>query len=264
MIWHEYSAGKQTYNELAAKYGCSAKTIQRKIDSIPIARNKQFSAVGNVVMDVTYFGRKWGVMVFKNSLDGQILHLVFVKHETLLLYEQGIEEISRRGIYIQAIICDGKPGIFALFPDIPMQMCQFHMIKIVNRYLTRKPKTDAAKELRKIVLQLPRQSRVEFTKFFEEWQIKWNDFLNERTISVSKTTGKKRQIYTNKRLRSAVLSLKKHLPYLFTFEDYPHLNIPNTTNTLDGHFSDLKNKLRNHNGLSKERKMKYIIGFFKA
>jgi len=26
----------------------------------------------------------------------------------------------------------------------------------------------------------------------------------------------------------------------------------------------LKNKLRNHNGLSKERKMKFIDGFFKA
>ncbi|MDR1864196.1 MAG: hypothetical protein LBR08_01350, partial [Bacteroidales bacterium] len=134
LIWNEYSAGKQTYNELAIKYGCSAKTIQRKIDSVKIAENKQFSAVANIVMDTTYFGRRWGVTVFRNSLDGQILHIVFVRHETLLLYENGIKEISRRGIYIQSIICDGKPGIFALFPDIPMQMCQFHMIRIVNRY----------------------------------------------------------------------------------------------------------------------------------
>ena len=29
-------------------------------------------------------------------------------------------------------------------------------------------------------------------------------------------------------------------------------------NTIDGHFSDLKNKLRNHNGLTKERKIKFI------
>jgi len=52
--------------------------------------------------------------------------------------------------------------------------------------------------------------------------------------------------------------LKKHV------EDYPDLKIPNTTNALDGQFSDLKNKLRNHNGLSKLRKMKFIDGFFKA
>ena len=145
MLWHEYSSGKQTYSELAAKYGCSTKTIQRKIDSVKIVENKQFSAVANVVMDTTYFGRNWGVMAFKNSIDGKMLHLIFVKHETLLLYESGIKEISRRGIEVQSIICDGKPGIFAMFPDIPMQMCQFHMVEIVNRYLTRKPKLDAAK-----------------------------------------------------------------------------------------------------------------------
>jgi hypothetical protein len=249
---------------LAAKYGCSTKTIQRKLDSVQINENKQFSSVANVVMDTTYFGRNWGAMVFKNSIDGKVLYIIFVKHETLFLYETGIKEISRRGIKIQSIICDGKQGIFALFPTIPMQMCQFHMIEIVNRYLTRKPKLEAAKELRNIVLQLTKLTRVEFTKLFENWLLKWDFFLNEKSVFVSQTTGKKRQVYTHKRLRSAFLSIQRHLPYLFTFEDFPNLNIPNTTNTLDGHFSDLKNKLRNHNGLSKERKMKYIKGFFKA
>jgi hypothetical protein len=138
------------------------------------------------------------------------------------------------------------------------------MVEIVNRYLTRKPKLESAKELRGIVLQLKNMTGAEFTKVLDGWQLKWADFLNEKTVAVSQKTGKKRQNYTHKRLRSAWLSIQRHLPYLFTFEDYPHLNIPNTTNTLDGHFSDLKNKLRNHNGLSKERKMKYIIGFFKA
>jgi hypothetical protein len=51
---------------------------------------------------------------------------------------------------------------------------------------------------------------------------------------------------------------------LFVFEDYKELNIPNTTNALDGRFADLKNKLRNHNGLSKARKIKFIDGVFKV
>jgi len=46
-----------------------------------------------------------------------------------------------RRIDIKAIICDGRQGLFGLFGDIPMQMCQFHQIQIVQRYLTRKPKT---------------------------------------------------------------------------------------------------------------------------
>jgi hypothetical protein len=40
--------------------------------------------------------------------------------------------------------------------------------------------------------------------------------------------------------------------------------MPNTTNALDGSFSDLKNKQRNHNGLNLSRKKKFINGFFKA
>ena len=43
-----------------------------------------------------------------------------------------------------------------------------------------------------------------------------------------------------------------------------HLSMPNTTNAIDGQFSDLKNKLRNHNGLSEARKKKFIDEFFKA
>lgn len=53
------------------------------------------------------------------------------------------------------------------------------------------------------------------------------------------------------------------MKWLFTWYDYYELNIPNTTNAIDGHFSDLKNKLRNHNGL-KEIKMKFIDEFFKV
>ena len=107
---------------------------------------------------------------------------------------------------------------------------------------------------------MTKQSRIEFVKMLDDWYLKWYDYLNERSQMPS--TGK--TYYTHKRLRSAYLSLKKHLPYLFVFKDFPNLQIPNTTNALDGQFANLKNKLRNHNGLSKERKMKFIDGFFKA
>ena len=92
------------------------------------------------------------------------------------------------------------------------------------------------------------------------WHTKWETFLNERTKDAA--TGKSR--YTHRRLRSAYRSLKTNLPWLFTWYDNPTLNIPNTTNAIDGHFADLKNKLRNHNGLSLQRKKKFIDEFLKA
>jgi hypothetical protein len=260
VLWFLYSSGKQTYIQLAEHFCCSGKTIQRKFDKAIISKCKVFCSVAVVVMDTTYFGRGFGVMVFKNSLDGAILYKEYVRYESNALYLSGVSEISRRGIEIQAIVCDGRQGLFRLFDDIPMQMCQFHQIQIVLRYLTRKPKTQAAIELKKLTLKLTKQTKSEFVNILNNWYLRWSDYLNERSRSSS--TGK--SYYTHKRLRSAYLSLKKHLPYLFTFEDYPNLKIPNTTNTLDGQFANLKNKLRNHNGLSKARKMKFIDGFFKA
>lgn len=97
-------------------------------------------------MDTTYFGRKFGIMVFKDSITGVILLKKYVKQETNLLYFEGIKEIIRRGIKVQSIICDGRKGLFSLFGNIPMQYCQFHQIKTIRGYLTKKPKLQASKE----------------------------------------------------------------------------------------------------------------------
>ena len=259
-VWHQYTSGKQTYDQLAEQFNCSTKTIQRLLDKVVIDKRKEFSGVAVVIMDTTCFGRGFGVMVFKNSLDGVVLYKQYVRYETNALYLLGISEIIRRGITVQGIVCDGRQGLFGLFDDIPIQMCQFHQIQIVQRYLTRKPKTQASMELKKVTLKLTKQTKNEFLKSLNNWHLRWSDYLNERNLSTS--TGK--TYYTHKRLRSAYLSLKRHLPYLFTFEEHKELLMPNTTNALDGQFADLKNKLRNHNGLSKERKIKFMDGFFKA
>ena len=99
-----------------------------------------------------------------------------------------------------------------------------------------------------------------FVGALELWLVKWEEFLKERTVNPLT----KKSFYTHKRLRSAYRSLKNNLNWLFTWYDHIELNIPNTTNAIDGHFADLKNKLRNHNGLSISRKMKFIDGFLKA
>jgi hypothetical protein len=259
-LWSLYSSGKQTYSQLAEQFGCSTKTIRRSLDKVEIIKRDEFFGVAVVIMDTTCFKRDFGVMVFKNSLDGVVLFKQYVRYGTSALYFAGISEITRRGIAVQGIVCDGRKGLFGLFGDIPIQMCQFHQIQIVQRYLTRKPKAQAAIELKKLTLQLTKITKIEFVNNLNNWYIRWFDYLNERSRSPS--TGK--TSYTHKRLRSAYLSLQRHLPYLFVFEDCKELMIPDTTNALDGQFSDLKNKLRNHNGLSKTRKIKFIDGFFKA
>ena len=260
IIFAEYLEGKQSYEQLAEKYGCSRKTIQRCIDKVEPSRQTEFTPVANVVMDTTYFGRKFGVMVFKNALNGAILLKKYVKNETVEGYVSGIAEIVRRGISVQAIVCDGRRGVIQAFPDIPVQVCQFHQVKTVTKYLTKKPKLAAARELRDISLRLVSSNETDFVNMLDTWQEKWNDVLKER--STNEETGK--TFYTHKPLRSAYRSLRTNLPHLFVFEQWRELGIPNTTNALDGQFSDLKNKLRNHNGLSAERKRKLIDEYFLA
>ena len=198
-------------------------------------------------------------MLFKDALSGLNLYKMYVKTETNQLYLQGIENLQQRGFTIQAIVCDGRRGLFQLFPGIPMQMCNFHQVAIIRRYLTKKPKMQASKELWELTLMLVHTDKESFEGALTNWNIKWTDFLNERKIDEK---GKKR--YIHKRLRSAYRSLRTNLQWLFTWYDNIEMGIPNTTNAIDGHFADLKNKLRNHNGLSIQRKMKFINEFLKA
>ena len=63
------------------------------------------------------------------------------------------------------------------------------------------------------------------------------------------------------RLRAAYNSLKRYLPW-FTYGRFPELGIPNTSNLLEGKFSEMKQLLRCHRGLKKERKLRFIKDYF--
>ena len=211
-------------------------------------------------MDTTYWGTNFGVMLFKDSITKENLLKFYVKYETNALYKKGIEELKEKGFDIIAIVCDGRRGLINSFPDIPVQMCQFHQAAIIRRYITKNPRLPASIELRDIVSVMTQTDKESFNGALKLWHNRWKSFLNERTVN--EETG--RSHYTHKRLRSACRSLKTNLPWLFTWYDNIELNIPNTTNAIEGNFSDLKNKLRNHNGLSIDRKKKFIDGFLKA
>jgi len=178
----------------------------------------------------------------------------------IFFIKEGVEELVSKGYTIVGIVSDGRKGLAQSFGSIPVQRSQFHQVAIIRRYITKNPKLPASIELKELVAMLKMTDKESFEGALEDWFVKWKDFLSERTTNIE--TG--RSYYTHKRLRSAYRSLTSNLPWLFTWYDYIELNIPNTTNAIDGHFADLKNKLRNHNGLSMERKMKFIDAFLKV
>jgi hypothetical protein len=115
-------------------------------------------------------------------------------------------------------------------------------------------KLDAGIELKKLTTTLCDTHQSDFTTALDIWHDRWFSFLKERTVDL--VTG--RWHYTHKRLRSAYRSLRLNLPYLFTYEKYPELNIPNTTNSLNGCFAYLKELVRVHRGSRRDLKDKII------
>lgn len=207
-----------------------------------------------VVADTTFFSRGCGVTIFREPNLKKNLIWKEIHSETPGQYDQLKNELEYSGFKIKAIVLDGKRGVRQIFSDIPVQMCQFHQVAIVIRYLTRKPQLEAGKELKEIVLSLTICTEEEFTELLFNWHNKWREFLKERTVNPFTN----KWFYTHKRLRSAHRSLKTNLPYLFTYQKYPELNIPNTCNSIDGSFTTLKNLLRIHRGMSRENRYKMI------
>lgn len=177
--------------------------------------------------------------------------------ENVEIYRELRWQLWKRGFEIQAAVIDGKPGLFEVFRDVPIQMCHFHQMQIMTRYLTTKPKLIAGQTLRHIAMCIPKSTEDEMKKILDIWHEKWKDFLKEKTFN-SETN---HWFYTHKRLRSAYRSITRNLPLLYTYQKYPELKIPNTTNSLDGTFSHLKDMLRIHRGLKKHRKLKLIDEF---
>jgi len=179
-----------------------------------------------------------------------------VTQETPVVYAAGFAALRAQGWDIPGAVIDGKRGVAKVFEPLPVQVCHFHQVKTVTKYLTRKPKTYAGQELRSLALRLTKSNEKEFALLLFDWQRRWQEFLAERTpCSGCKPN---RWPYTHRKLRAAFRSLVTNLPHLFTYQKDPALGLPNTTNCLDGMFSQIKNRLAVHRGLRRDRRYKLI------
>ena len=214
---------------------------------------------GFVHLDVTYWGRSFGVLLALDSQTARPLYMAFVKSETVKDYVDAISSIKERGYTIHGLIIDGKQSLFKTFSDYHIQMCQFHMKQIIRRYLTLNPKMLAARDLKELVAKLNKADEADFKKDYQEWKEKWKDTIGHKSLHKD---GKMH--YTHQRLRAAMNSLNFYLPYLFTYQREDCKGMPNTNNKIEGTFTDLKKNLNNHSGLTQENRKRFISGFFLA
>ena len=259
-LWDAYLHEKQTISELSCRFGVSVATIKRRLHDIKREWvQPPLSGEGFLHLDVTYWGRGFGVLLALDSQTGRPLYLAFVKSETVKDYEDAVSSIEERGYTIRGLIIDGKQSLFKRFSEYHIQMCQFHMKQIVKRYLTTNPRMLAARELKELVGRLHKAEEMDFKKDYQEWKEKWKDTVGHKSLHKD---GKMH--YTHQRLRASMNSLNFYLPYLFTYQQEECEGMPNTNNKIEGTFTDLKKNLNNHSGLTQENRKRFISGFFLA
>ena len=79
-------------------------------------------------MDTTYWGRNFGLMLFKDAYSKENLLWYYVKSETNALYIKRINELKSKGFEVVVIICDGRKGLPRAFDKISLFNC-VHFIK---------------------------------------------------------------------------------------------------------------------------------------
>jgi len=253
----QYIWQRQTYADLAKKYHLSKRWIQTKLDENKIKPTITLKPGAELVIaaDTTFFSRAEGITVFREPNLKKIVWWQRTINEKAEVYCRGRCFLEKNGLKIKAVVLDGRRGIREVFSGIPVQMCHFHQKRIINRYLTTRPKLPASIELRAILKTMSRSNEVELKDRLNTWFQEWKLFLKQKTTNP--LTG--HWSFTHKRLRSAYRSLINNLPYLYTYQKYPELNIPDTTNSLDGYFNGLKSLINVHRGLSPCRRYRMVV-----
>jgi hypothetical protein len=130
------------------------------------------------IADTTFFARSYGVTIFRDPIKKKNLIWKEVHSETPEQYRRLRNELELEGVTLKAIVLDGRRGVREVFSDIPIQMCQFHQVAIIVRYLTRHPQLEAGKELKQVALQLTKCTEQEFKNLPDAWHDKWKGISN--------------------------------------------------------------------------------------
>ena len=267
-IWHDFVWNNMPVRALADKYSKHPNTIRTilhdyEIEPIDLSKltKEEKAAIEVIVMDTTYFGREYGVVTILDAHTGDLLYFSEIKgSETNTDYYNAFFTLQEAGIQPKACVLDGRKGVADLLTDegVLVQMCHFHMWQIVRRYLTNSPVLEPNIELKRIMDNfLSRRfpmDRHKFSSYILGWKNKNWRWLNEKHRGDDG-----RLEWSHAETRRAYNAIISHAKWLFTYEKYPELNIPRTSNIIEGKFGNAKDKLRLHHGYTYKFKIKIFF-----
>ena len=126
------------------------------------------------------------------------------------------------------------------------------MERLVILGTTRNPQLEAGKALLALVRGIYSLDSETFKRYLKMYIERYRDFLNEKTNNPF--TGE--TFFTHEPLRKAALTLVRFEPFLFTYEK--HRDISRTSNSIEGHFSHMRDIVEIHRGLERKQKEKVL------
>ncbi len=215
-----------------------------------------------VYVDGIYLRRKACILICCN--ERYVLGWYLCRYENSRAWEALMQRIAAPAM----VVSDGGPGfrkaLKRVWPKAKLQRCTFHAFLQVKRYTTDRPKTIAGIEMYMIAKDLLMikdlgQAANWVTRLIN-WRIRHKAFLSEMTRDEK---GKLRPMH--ERLLKAERSLARLVQQntLFTYLDeslsYGE-ELPSTNNRIEGGINaQLRTMLRNHRGMSIERRIKAVF-----
>ena len=220
------------------------------------------SPMNVVYVDGIYLSRKACILICCN--EENVLGWYLCRYENSRAWEALMQRIAAPAM----VVSDGGHGfrkaLKRVWPKAKLQRCTFHAFLQVKRYTTGRPKTIAGIEMYMIAKDLLMikdlgQAANWVTRLIN-WRIRHKAFLSEMTRDEK---GKLRPMHERllKAERSLVRLVRQNT--LFTYLDESLScgeELPSTNNRIEGGINaQLRTMLRNHRGMSIERRIKAVF-----
>ena len=220
------------------------------------------SPMNVVYVDGIYLGRKACILICCN--ERYVLGWYLCRYENSRAWEALMQRIAAPAM----VVSDGGHGfrkaLKRVWPKAKLQRCTFHAFLQVKRYTTGRPKTIAGIELYMIAKDLLMikdlgQAANWVTRLIN-WRIRHKAFLSEMTRDEK---DKLRPMHERllKAERSLVRLVRQNTLFTYLDESLSYgEELPSTNNRIEGGVNaQLRTMLRNHRGMSIERRIKAVF-----
>ena len=191
-------------DDLAKRNGVSRATMKRRfkwcwlVDVPDPTAGHHKRIYDQVFLDGTYTAG--GCLIVAATID-HVIAWHWCKHETTRDYQLLLERIEAPLI----AVIDGGQGAYSAikkcWPTTKIQRCLVHAQRVVRRYTTTNPRTDAGRTIYRLALKLTRITTLdeaaawgvqlhEFSTIYREW-------MNEKTMIKDPKTGAWTRVWTN-------------------------------------------------------------------